>query len=47
MTFQKYCLDALTTELWGNHGEQDHKLGSYVWHVLPEMQGSICQNILK
>ena len=35
MTFQKYRLDALTTELWGTHGERGHILGSYVTHVLP------------
>ena len=29
MTYQKYRLGALTTELWRTHGEQDCKLGSY------------------
>ena len=26
----EYRLDALTTELWGTHGERGHILGSYV-----------------
>ena len=30
MTFQKYRLDALTTELWETRGEQGHILGSDV-----------------
>ena len=33
MTFQKYRLDALTTELWRAHGEQGGKLGFYVSHM--------------
>ena len=39
MTFQKYRLDVLTTELWETRGEQGHILGSdvsnrYFWKVM-------------
>ena len=34
MTFQKYWLDALTTELWETCGEQGHILGSCSIYVI-------------
>ena len=43
MTFQKYRLDALTTELWETRGEQGHILGSDVCDTCPAiLQGSTC-----
>ncbi len=30
MTFQNTGWNALTTELWGTHGERGHILGSYM-----------------
>ena len=45
MTFQKYRLDALTTELWETRGEQGHILGSDVCDTCPAiLQGSTCRN---
>ena len=35
MTFQKYQLDALNTELWETRGEQGHILGSYTCETCP------------
>ena len=45
MTFQKYWLDALTTELWETRGEQGRILGSDVGDTCPAiLRGSTCRN---
>ena len=41
----RYCLDALTTELWGTHREQGHILGDIgriLGHVEPCCYGRTC-----